>query len=277
MTAQTARPGLEGFMSLSERIGAHIPYLRRYARALTGSQASGDAYVRAVLEALVADEAQLQPDTPLRVGLYRVLHAVWKGPGAQLAPIEDGAIGNGKTPEERLLGLTPLSRQALLLNALEGFSFNEIGQILGVTREEAERLAGAAQAEIERDLATTVLVIEDEAMIALDIKELTEELGHSVTAIARTRDEAVKYARANPPGLVLADIQLADDSSGIDAVRDILQDFEAPVIFVTAFPERLLTGDRPEPAYLMTKPFDRLSLKATIGQALFFHRRRPAA
>jgi hypothetical protein len=53
--------------------------------------------------------------------------------------------------------------------------------------------------------------------------------------------------------------------------------FDAPVIFVTAFPERLLTGERTEPAYLMTKPFDRLALKATISQALFFHRRKQAA
>jgi CheY-like chemotaxis protein len=110
----------------------------------------------------------------------------------------------------------------------------------------------------------------------MDIKDLAEELGHRVTAIARTRAEAVAAARARKAGLVLADIQLADDSSGIDAVKDILELFDAPVVFVTAFPERLLTGDRPEPAYLLTKPFERLTLKATIGQALFFHRKREA-
>ena len=66
------------------------------------------------------------------------------------------------------------------------------------------------------------------------------------------------------------DIQLADDSSGIDAVKDILHEFKVPVIFITAFPERLLTGERPEPTFLITKPFQRSTVKAQIAQALFF-------
>jgi len=55
--------------------------------------------------------------------------------------------------------------------------------------------------------------------------------------------------------LVLADIQLADDSSGIDAVKDIMGEMNLPVIFITAYPERFLTVERPEPTYLITKPF----------------------
>ena len=69
---------------------------------------------------------------------------------------------------------------------------------------------------------------------------------------------------------MLADIQLADDCSGIDAVKDILAQFDVPVIFITAFPERLLTGERPEPTFLITKPFQPATVKAAIGQALFF-------
>ncbi len=264
-------------MSMKERIAPHLPYLRRYARALTGDQQTGDAYVRATLEALLAGEGALEMEEAARVGLYKLFHRIWRGPGAALDRSEGGALTEGTNPEERLRGLDAAPRQALLLSAVEGFSMGDVGVILGVSKTEAEALAEAAQRDIERDLATDVLVIEDEAIIAMDIKDLAEELGHRVTAIARTRDEAVAAARARKPGLVLADIQLADDSSGIDAVKDILAMFDAPVIFVTAFPERLLTGDRPEPAYLMTKPFERLTLKATIGQALFFHRRKAAA
>ena len=80
----------------------------------------------------------------------------------------------------------------------------------------------------------------------------------------------LREALADRPGLVLADIQLADDSSGIDAVKDILAEFSVPVIFITAFPERLLTGERPEPTFLITKPFQRSTVKAAISQALFF-------
>lgn len=266
-------------MSLKDSIAAHLPYLRRHARALTGSQRSGDAYVRATLEAILAGEASVTDDLPPRTALYRTFHAIWASGGGGLrgpdAP--DGQPGDLSGPEERLLRLSPRSREALLLSALDGFSFQEIGAILGVSAADAERLAAESQAEMERELETSVLIIEDEAMIALDIKELTEELGHTVVAIARTRQEAVRLARQHRPGLVLADIQLADDSSGVDAVSDILADMDAPVIFVTAFPERLLTGERPEPTYLLTKPFDRMALKATIGQALFFHRRRAEA
>ena len=72
------------------------------------------------------------------------------------------------------------------------------------------------------------------------------------------------------PKMILADIQLADGSSGIDAVNDILSTEALPVIFITAFPERLLTGERPEPTFLVTKPFNPDMVKALISQALFF-------
>jgi len=121
-----------------------------------------------------------------------------------------------------------------------------------------------------------ILIIEDEPIIAMDLEALVEGLGHRVVGIARTRTEAVTAARRTGPGLILADIQLADGSSGLDAVNDILGDFDVPVIFITAYPERLLTGARPEPAFLITKPFRPETLKAIISQALFFRTRTPA-
>ena len=101
---------------------------------------------------------------------------------------------------------------------------------------------------------------------------LVRELGHQVTDIAATRTEAAEAIARRRPGLVLADIQLADGSSGIDAVKDILGQFDVPVIFITAFPERLLTGTKPEPTFLVHKPYAPEALKAVISQALFFGR-----
>ena len=143
--------------------------------------------------------------------------------------------------------------------------------ILDADFDEIEALIAAAQTEIDAELATTVLIIEDEPVIAADIEALVRELGHQVLDIASTRGEAVAAIARGRPGLVLADIQLADGSSGIDAVRDILTSQDTPVIFITAFPERLLTGERPEPTFLITKPFQPETVKAAIGQALFFH------
>jgi DNA-directed RNA polymerase specialized sigma24 family protein len=264
-------------LSLLARLAPHLPYVRRYARALTGDQAAGDNYVRAALEALAAGDG-LEASISPRLALYQVFHAIWIGAGGRLeAPAEPEAAAPGEDPLGRLLRITPRSRQAFLLTALEGFTPAEAAQILRLPQPEVERLIARAQAEIDAELATDVLIIEDEPVIAADIEALVLELGHRVGDIVATRDEAMDAARRAAPGLVLADIQLADGSSGIDAVRDILKERDAPVIFITAFPERLLTGDRPEPTFLITKPFQPETVKAAIGQALFFHPRREAA
>ena len=257
-------------MSLGQELAPHLPFLRRYARALTGSQAHGDAFVRATLEAIVAKPDEFPRDVDPRLGLYKTFHAIWS-----TANIEEGEdpgppSGAESIAHARLSRITPLSRQALLLTSLEGFSSDDAGYLIGASPQDVDSLVAEALEEIERQTLADVLIIEDEPIIAMDIETIVRDLGHNVTGVAVTRDEAVAQARQNPPGLVLADIQLADDSSGIDAVKDILAEFSVPVIFITAFPERLLTGTRPEPTFLITKPFQRSTVKAAIAQALFF-------
>jgi len=257
-------------MSLVEQFGPHLPFLRRYARALTGSQQSGDAYIRASLMALAQDPAQIDRELSPRIALYRFFHVIWGGTGAKLEP-ETVQGASPAAHEGRLQALAPIQRQAFLLIAMEGFDRDDAATILGRSREDVDDLIDEAHQEIEADLATRVLIIEDEPIIAADLESLVRDLGHDVTGNATTRTEAVAMARKDPPGLVLCDIQLADNSSGIDAANDILRDFEVPVIFITAYPERLLTGERPEPTYLISKPFREDTVKAAIGQALFFH------
>ncbi len=257
-------------MSLLARLAPHLPYLRRYARALTGDQPTADQYVRVTLEAVVAGERALETSMPARAALYHTFHAIWRTTGARLEAPEDDVSRPGD-PSRRLLRIAPRSRQAFLLTALEGFTLSEAAQILEADFDDIEGLIAEAQAEIDAELATDVLIIEDEPVIAADIEALVRELGHRVSDIAATRREAVEAVARQLPGLVLADIQLADGSSGIDAVKDILANDSVPVIFITAFPERLLTGERPEPTFLITKPFQPETVKAAIGQALFFH------
>ena len=260
-------------MSLLARLAPHLPYMRRYARALTGSQTAGDQYVRVALEALAAGEKSLDNRLSPRVALYHVFHAIWCTSGARL---EDRTPSEGQDAGQRLMRIAPRSRQAFLLTALVGFTPSETAQILDTDFPDVERLISQAQVEIDAELATDVLIIEDEPVIAADIEALVRELGHTVVDIAATRTEAVEAVARKAPGLVLADIQLADGSSGIDAVKDILGHYDIPVIFITAFPERLLTGERPEPTFLITKPFQPETVKAAIGQALFFHPGRTA-
>jgi len=257
-------------MSMSQILAPHLPYLRRYARALTGSQQSGDAHVRAALTALLAGNQALAVGVPPRVGLYRLFHAIWQSAAEHYDDVATDPA-NGKSPEGRLRTLPATRRAALLLTAVEAFSLEEAAFIIDESVEEVERAILDAQKTIDNQLASRVLIIEDEPIIALDLENLVSELGHKVVAIASTRDEAVAKAHSERPGLVLADINLGEGGSGIDAVSEILASFDIPVIFITAYPEKLLTGERPEPAYLITKPFLAETVKATIGQALFFH------
>lgn len=258
-------------MSVFQTLAPHLPYLRRYARALTGSQTSGDAHVRAALAALASGDHSLMAGVSPKVGLYRLFHAIWQS-GAE--HYDDSAQPGGapaRTPETRLRALSAAGRAALLLTAVEAFSLEEAAFITGESPEEVEAAILGAQKTIDSQLACKVLIIEDEPIIAMDLDNLVSELGHRVVATAATKADAVAKARSERPGLILADINLGEGGSGIDAVSEILASFDIPVIFITAYPEKLLTGERPEPTYLIAKPFLPETVQATVGQALFFH------
>jgi CheY-like chemotaxis protein len=258
-------------MSLAAELAPHLPFLRRFARSLTGSQASGDAYVTAVLEALIADVSMFPKNVDAKVGLYKTFASIWKSIDVNVTPF--GSAGSADKGDHNLQAIAPLPRQAFLLIAVEGFSKAEGAEILGVNESEFSELLVQASRDIAQQVATDVMIIEDEPLIAMDIENLVLDLGHSVTGIARTRTEAAALFKKHKPGIILSDIQLADGSSGIDAVNDILQETDVPVIFITAYPEQLLTGKRPEPAFLVTKPFQPDMVRALISQALFFNRR----
>lgn len=252
-------------MSLAETIAPQLPYLRRFARALTGSQESGDAYVVAVLETLVTDPDAFPPAQTKRVGLYKCFLKVWNSIRINQDP------ATPRTQADRSLeAITPLPRQAFLLASVEGFTTQQIAEILDTAPDRVTELIEDAGEQIAEQTATDVLIIEDEPLISMDLEALVKGLGHRVSGVARTHREAMAEVRKSKPGLVLADIHLADGSSGLDAVNEILLGFSVPVIFITAFPERLLTGERPEPTFLITKPFEPNTVRALVSQALFF-------
>ncbi|WP_299329180.1 response regulator [Parasphingopyxis sp.] len=259
--------------SLGEQLAPHLAMLRRFSRALTGNQEQGDAFVRLTLESIVAAPERFPSDFDPRLALYKNFLEVWTSTDIAdvAAPRHADEHAREAIASARLAMIDKVSRQALLLSDVEGFDRRDIGYLLERPADAIEPLIAEARADIERQLKTGVLIIEDEPIIAMDLEAIVRDLGHDVTGIAVTRDEAVREAELRAPGLVLADIQLADDSSGIDAVQDILNEMDVPVIFITAFPERLLTGERPEPAFLITKPFQNATVKTAIAQALFFN------
>lgn len=258
------------YMSLARQIAPHLPLLRRYARALTGAQASGDAFVAATLEAIVAGPEAFPQDLEARAGLYQIFHRIWSSALVEVEDDDEEGGPNARKALERLRRLSPLSRQALLLTTLESFTVQETSEILGRSADEVGALLDEALEDLSLQTRARVLIIEDETVIAMDLSDLVTDQGHDVVATATTASEAVEAANRERPDLVLADIQLADGSSGIDAVRDILTSFSVPVIFITAFPDRLLTGERPEPTFLITKPYSPDMVRAAVSQALFF-------
>jgi CheY-like chemotaxis protein len=253
---------------VSKQLVGQLPYLRRYARALTGSQATGDQYVRACLETIVAEPHRLATDEDLRTGLFTLFHDVWSivdsaVPGEKLGGGE-ATLGGG------LSALPSRERQALLLTALEGLSQAETSRILRMSEAELAAHLERARADIKRHQATRVLIIEDDPLIAMDIAQIVREMGHTVCGTAARKDEAIAVALKTTPGLVLADIQLKDGDTGVETVQELLKSIDVPVVFVTGYPEKLLTGERTEPTFLVTKPFNPETLKAAIGQALSF-------
>lgn len=259
----------------SEAIVRVLPFLRRYARALTGSQERGDRYVRVCVEVLIQEPERVSLEGDVRFQIFRIFHEVW-------GIFDDGAAASGGNTVDdqlrrRIAELPSLNRQVLLLTALEEFSLEEAAAIVGLSVEDAEEKLRAARQELQADTGARVLVIEDESVIALDIANIVQSSGHSVVGIAPTQRQAMELAVEHRPDLVLADIQLKDGDSGIVAVQEILNAMTVPVIFVTGFPERLLTGTKLEPAFVITKPFNPETLKIAIGQALTFNDQRKAA
>ena len=255
-------------LTRADKISLDLPYLRRYARALTGSQERGDAYAATTLEAVLSDPSQFAGDVSPKVALFAIFHSIWSTSGARLADERDGLAAKA---QQHLSKLTDGTRETLLLRTLEDFSEEDVARIMIISVEEVSSLLDIAYSEMAESVAGSVMIIEDEAIIAVDLENIASDLGHRITGVARTETNAIKLFQQEKPDLILSDIQLADGSSGIDAVNRITADAgEVPVIFITAYPERLLTGEGPEPAFLISKPYTEQQVRSAISQAMFF-------
>lgn len=254
--------------NLADQIGPNLPYLRRYARALTGDQQRGDGYAATTLEAILGDPQQFSDARAPKAALFKVFQSIWSTSGGQFTGAEDGVQAQA---QRHLAVLTDDTREVLLLRTLEEFSPQDTAYIMDRSVDEIEDLLKIAYEEMAKSVAGSVMIIEDEAIIAVDLEGIATDMGHRVTGVARTETGAVALFEKERPDLILSDIQLADGSSGIDAVNRITAEAgDIPVIFITAYPERLLTGEGPEPAFLISKPYTEDQVRSAISQAMFF-------
>jgi CheY-like chemotaxis protein len=236
-------------MWIADRVEQLVPYLRRYARASLGDTGNGDACVERVLERVLAAsiEPSFESDAYDREKLYQLLDQ----------EIAEASSDPGAK-----------ARRALLLIAVEGFKDSAAGRILGVNRDELAQLVDVAERDFAASTATRMLIVEDEPLIAAQLKRLTNGLGHNVIGVASTAAAAIKLNAEHKPDIILCDIMLADGSLGTDAIQEMALPDSVPVVFITAYPEKYLATLNEGPSYLITKPFSQDYLKAVIGHAL---------
>ena len=252
-----------------QEIEEQLPYMRRYARAMSGNRDLGDKIAEQALIRFLRDEDTLTESTDLRVVLFRALQ---DERGELDYALEDETVNKSLVRANRHLArLTPGSRDAFLLSAFEQFSVEEIAAIMRRSPEDVESLIAVARQDLSNMITGRILVIEDELATANDISEIVMEMGHSVIGNAPTKEDALEIVEQVEPDLILSDIQLANGGSGIKAVSEILRTYPmTPVIYITGFPERLLTGKGPEPAFLVTKPYSPDQVRSAVSQAMFF-------
>lgn len=244
---------------IQAKLAYYLAPLRRYARALTGDQAQGDRAVVTAVKELLATPDIADDSASLKLTLYRLVSEA-------LSADSDLAAAPALAPGYD--GLSWVQRQLIVLADLEGISVSDAANVLGLERDAATSLLNEAREQLRKATATDVLIIEDEFVIAMDISNLVTTAGHRVVGIASDHAAAVALAKEKKPGLILADINLGTGGSGNEAVAEILVNHDVPVIFVTAYPERLLTGTQIEPNYVLTKPFDPMTLGVATFQAL---------
>ncbi|MBU0724103.1 MAG: response regulator [Alphaproteobacteria bacterium] len=246
-----------------------IPSLRRYAGSLTGSVTAGDALLTVMMEGVLSSRTALPDDVSLRVSLFRRLHEAWISSGKPSAPgLKLVSDTENPTACYILQRLDAVARAALILGRLEGFSAADTAFILGMEEAGAANLISEAEINLAKLVASRVLIVEDDALTAMELERIVTRMGHSVIGTAITRDEAVALATAEQPDLILSDVELDDRSSGIDAVQRIRRLGHMPVIFVTAFPDRLRSTPKMRDSYVIPKPFSKGLMTNFIANAL---------
>lgn len=120
-------------------------------------------------------------------------------------------------------------------------------------------------------MKTKILIVEDEAIVAKDISVCLEKIGYEVVASFSKGEKALSFLEENTPDLVLMDIMLAGNISGIDASARIKKDYDIPVVFLTAYADEktIERAKITEPYGYVIKPFKEIDLRTSIEMALY--------
>ncbi|MAW82727.1 MAG: hypothetical protein CMI63_21030 [Parvularcula sp.] len=241
-----------------------LRFVRQFARAVTSDQFLGDEIAAAALQRFDYSAVEGLPDRERQITVFRAFYDAWRSASA-----EGGAAFSNRS----VLAARPFTaeppRQLVLLVDVIGLEIEKAAALIGVEPSEAKRLLSEERRRIAAtQVSGTALVIEDEPVIALEVAATLETIGLKVLATARTADDAIRLANKHRPDVVMADYDLGAGRTGLDAVREITSTLPVIAIFLTAYPDDVLSGDDYEPTFILTKPFDERALRAAIVHGL---------
>lgn len=245
----------------------HLPYLRRYARALTGGAATGDALVTRTLEWFMGEGGSAAgaggEADGTRISLYRQLNRFQDAEGVPAGRTSRHPV------EAALYTLDETGRRLYLLVNLEDMPLADAAAVLNLAPENAVERLNHAREQVRARLTAAILIVEDDAIIAYDLAETVRGMGHTVCGNAATMDEALTLAAEHAPTLALMDIRLAEGDNGIEVARELRRQRFLPVIFVTAFPDELGKRGLEHLGPVIPKPFNREQIEQAITRAVF--------
>ncbi len=246
-------------MSIANR--PPLGVLRQLSRAAFADRLLGDELMRLTMARVALDPASSSASVDdLAAAFIQSWRAASKGGRGASVPFSNASLAGALPPppdDARLL---------LLLVDVLGFTPQEGGRILGV-RAPLPMLRDARDALSVRNGAKAV-IIEDDPLIAADLKAIVEELGVTVVGLARSAQEAITEITSARPEIVLADYNLEGRATGLDAIEAMQGEHDCPVVFITGYPDRVLQGDEVEPDFVISKPYTPENVRAAVVHCL---------
>lgn len=236
--------------------------LRQFSRAVFADRLIGDELMRITMARVDVDpNSSSSSVTDLVAAFVHSWRLMTKDPDVAPPLFSDASLVRALPPPPGD------GRLVVLLVDVLGFTPAEAARIVGVSGDVGAQLRQARD-ELVVTGAPTALVIEDEPLIAADLRSIITRIGLTVEGEARSAAEAVKLAETTRPDIILADYNLDGRATGIDAVLQIQQNQDVPVVFITGYPDRVLQGDDIEPDFVISKPYTPDNVRAAVVHCL---------
>lgn len=239
---------------------AELRNIRRYAFCILGNRQLSDIAVESALDSLVSEAASVSGRAISRLDFYRKVNQASAATPANVSAVAGSGL------HAQFHRLSREQRQVVALHAVIGLPFIDIASVMDMP-EKTVRLFYARALLMLREKPATVLIIEDEVFIAIDLQQILQKLGLSVAGIAKNRAEALRIAGFTRPSLILADYKLRDDT-GVAVVKAIREQMPASVIYVTSHPDEAAATRDCEDDLVIAKPFNPHALAAAVQTRL---------